>query len=177
MEFPIEMYRIHQEEVRIKVPCEWCAKKGIVDKSCNRCGGKGVHNKIILVWKVARKTVTVNEIDRSPKNSYYHGTQTTYEGGLRYWTSMSEFYNEEDKHLHFTKEDAQKECDRRNNDIAELLKVVNTNKTIPNVKSDEEELERLLNLEKTRSAFWKKKAEDKEPVLCGSYDEIKYITS
>lgn len=177
MNFPIEMYRIRQEEVRIKVPCSRCAEKGIVDKTCNKCGGKGVHHKTILVWKVAPKTVTVDKIDRSSKNSYYHGTQTTYEGGLRYWTGMSEFYNEENKRLHFTKEDAQKECNRRNSDIAELLKVANSNKTISNPKTNEEELERLLELEKAKSVFWKMKAQGEEPVLCGSCDDIKYIIS
>lgn len=128
MEFPVKMYRIRLEDIKIKVPCERCLKKGIVDKSCNRCGGNGVHNKTIKVWKVAPRTVTVERIDRSYKDSHYHGIQTTYEGGLRYWTSASEFFNEEDRCLHFNKNDAQKECDRRNVEIADILKVHDKNK-------------------------------------------------
>lgn len=128
MEFPIEMYRIRLEDMKIKVPCEWCLKKGIIDKGCHKCGGNGIHNKTIKVWKVAPRTETVYKIDRSSKNSYYHGVQTTYEGGLRYWTSACEFFNEEEKYLHFNKYDAQKECDRRNVEIDDILKVHDKNK-------------------------------------------------
>ena len=132
MRFPIEMYKIRQEEVKIKIPCERCMNSGIVDRSCKKCGGNGVHNKTIKVWKVAPKTETVVNIDRSSKDSFYKGIQTSYEGGLRYWIGMSEFYNEEDKYLHFTKKDAQDECNRRNKDVADILKVDSNNKTIKN---------------------------------------------
>ena len=128
MKFPIEMYRIHEVNMKIKVPCEQCLEKGIIDKGCHKCGGNGTHNKTIKVWKVAPRTVTIEKIDRSSKDNYYRGTQTSYEGGLRYWTSASEFFNEEDKYLHFTKSDAQKECDRRNVDIADILKINDKNK-------------------------------------------------
>ena len=132
MRFPIEMYKIRQEEVKIKIPCERCMNSGIVDRSCKKCGGNGVHNKTIKVWKVAPKTETVVNIDRSSKDSFYKGIQTSYEGGLRYWTGMNEFYKEEDKYLHFTKKDAQDECNRRNKDVADILKVDSNNKTIKN---------------------------------------------
>ena len=132
MRFPIEMYKIRQEEVKIKIPCERCMNSGIVDRSCKKCGGNGVHNKTIKVWKVAPKTETIVDIDRSSEDSFYKGTQTSYEGGLRYWTGMNEFYKEEDKYLHFTKKDAQDECNRRNKDVADILKIDSNNKTIKN---------------------------------------------
>lgn len=123
MKFPIEMYRIREEDMKIKVPCERCLEKGIVNQSCHRCGGNGTHNKTIKVWKVAPRTVTVEKIDRASKDSYYKGVQTSYVGGLRYWTGASDFFNEEDKYLHFNKNDAQEECDKRNVDIADILKI------------------------------------------------------
>lgn len=127
MEFPIEMYRIRMEDMKIEVPCERCFEKGIVDKHCNRCGGNGTHNKTIRVWRIAPKTVTIYKIDRSSEDSYYKANQTAYIGGLRYWTGLSEFYNEEDKYLHFNKYDAQRECDRRNVNVADILKIYNRN--------------------------------------------------
>ena len=128
MEFPIEMYKIREEDMKIKVPCEKCLEKGVIDKGCQKCGGNGIHNKTIKVWKVHPRTITVERIDRSSEDSYYHDIQTTYEGGLRYWTSASSFFNEDDKYLHFNKHDAQKECDRRNVEIANILKICDKNK-------------------------------------------------
>jgi DnaJ-class molecular chaperone len=122
MRFSIEMYRIRMEKIKIKVPCERCSEKGIVDKNCHKCGGNGVHNKTIKVWKVSPRTETIYKIDRNDKDSYYHGIQTAYEGGLRYWISASEYFNEENRCLHFNKSDAQKECDRRNANIIDILK-------------------------------------------------------
>lgn len=174
MNFPIEMYKIRLENMTIKVPCERCAGRGIVDYGCHKCGGNGVHKKTINVWKVSPKKEEIVKIDRSSKDSFYASTQTSYKGGLRYWTGLSEFYNEEDKYLHFTKEDAQQECDARNNEIEDVLKIINSNKTKQNKNN---ELEKLLELEKAKSAFWKLKAQGEEPVLCGSYESIKYITS
>ena len=176
MRFPIEMYKIRQEEVKIKIPCERCMNSGIVDRSCKKCGGNGVHNKTIKVWKVAPKTETVVNIDRSSKDSFYKDIQTSYEGGLRYWIGMSEFYNEEDKYLHFTKKDAQDECNRRNKDVADILKVDSNNKTIKN-KSLSDDYEHLIRLERAKSDYWKLKAKGEEPLLVGSAEDIKYITS
>lgn len=124
----IEMYRIRKEDMTIKIPCEKCFEKGIVDKGCYKCGGNGIHKKTIKVWKVAPRTVTVEKIDRSSKNSYYYDIQTEYEGGLRYWTGAEEYYNEEERILHFNKEDAQEECNRRNVEIADILKIYDKNK-------------------------------------------------
>ena len=93
---------------------------------------------------------------------------------MRYWTGLSEFYCEDDKYLHFTKEDAQKECDVRNHEINDVLKIASSNKA---KQTKNNELEKMLELEKAKSAYWKLKAEGEEPILCGSYESIKYITS
>ncbi len=127
MEFPVEMYRIREEEMKIKVPCERCLEKGIIDCTCSRCGSKGVHSKTIKVWKVASKTVTVEKIDRSSSDNFYKGVQTSYKNGLRYWTGHSDFYNEANMYLHFTRNDAQKECNKRNEGIKGLLEVYSKN--------------------------------------------------
>ena len=141
----IEMYRIRKEDVRIKIPCERCYEKGIVDKGCSKCGGNGVHKKTIQVWKVAPRTVVVEKIDRSSKNSYYYNVQTEYEGGLRYWTGAEEYYNEEERILHFNKEDAQEECNRRNVDIADILKVIDKNKQNQNNVNNNDVIVMIIN--------------------------------
>lgn len=130
MEFPIEMYRIREEEMKSKVPCERCLKKGIIDRTCSKCGGKGTHSKTIKVWKVAPKTVTVERIDRGSSDNFYKGTQTSYKNGLRYWTGNYDFYNEGNLLLHFTKSEAQKECDKRNEDIKGLLDIGKKNNLV-----------------------------------------------
>lgn len=127
MKFPIEMYKIREEHVKIKVPCEHCLEKGIVDKRCNKCGGNGVHNKIIKVWNVSPRTVTVEKVDRSSEDSFFRGIQTSYVGGLRYWTSSSEYFNEESKLLHFNKDDAWAECVRRNANVKDILEIHTNN--------------------------------------------------
>ncbi|WP_395546825.1 MULTISPECIES: hypothetical protein [unclassified Lacrimispora] len=137
MKFPIEMYKIREEDMKIQVPYERCLEKRIIDHTCSKCGGKGVHSKTIKVWKVAPKTVTVEKIDRSLGDNFYKGVQTSYKNGLRYWTCNYEFYNEADLYLHFTKSEAQKECDKRNESIKGLLAVNRKNNlTPPSVKSD-----------------------------------------
>ena len=127
MKFLIEMYRIREVNKKIQVPCEWCLEKGIVDKRCNKCGGNGVHNKTLKVWEVMPRTEIIEKIDRGFEDNFYRGIQVEYEGGLRYWISSCEFFNEESRLLHFNKDDAQKECDRRNAGIADILKIYNYN--------------------------------------------------
>ena len=154
MEFPIEMYKIREEEVKIKVPCERCLEKGIIDRTCFKCGGNGIHRKTIKVWKVAPKTVTVERIDRSSSDNFYKDAQTSYKNGLRYWTSYYDFYNEADMYLHFTKSEAQKECDKRNEEIKRLLDINKKNKTVTlseivdeNVFNEDVVKERIFGLE------------------------------
>lgn len=129
MRFPIEMYKIREEDMKIQVPCERCLEKGIIDHACSKCGGKGIHSKTIKVWKVAPKTVTVEKIDRSDVDKFYGSIQTSYKNGLRYWTGLNDYYNEANMYLHFTKDEAQKECDTRNVDIKNILNVRAKNQT------------------------------------------------
>ncbi len=142
MNCSIEMHKIKDMDVKIKVPCESCYNKGIVNRACNKCGGHGVHNKTIKVWKVMPRTIAVEKIDRSSEDSFYCGVQTAYAGGLRYWTGASEYFNEESKLLHFNKEDAQAECDRRNAEIEEILRI-NTWNTV--AKRPEDDMGDWLN--------------------------------
>ena len=130
MKFPIEMYKIREEDMKIQVPCERCLEKGIIDHTCSKCGGKGVHSKTIKVWKVAPKTVTVEKIDRSDVDKFYGSFQTSYKNGLRYWTSLNDYYNEVNMFLHFTKDEAQKECDKRNKNIKVLLDIYKKNNSV-----------------------------------------------
>lgn len=114
-----EMFRIKEVEERIKVPCEPCMGRGIIDKRCHRCGGKGIHHKTIKIWKVLKNTIDIVKIDRKEKE-------------LRYWICQSEYYPESALLVHFNKEDAQKECDKRNQNIACILKIAEINRKIPN---------------------------------------------
>ena len=98
------MFKLREEDMKIQVPCERCLEKGIIDHTCSKCGGKGVHSKTIKVWKVAPKTVTVEKID---VDKFYGSIQTSYKNGLRYWTSLNAYYNEANMFLHFTKSEAQ----------------------------------------------------------------------
>ena len=145
MNCSIEMYQIRNTDVKIKVPCESCYIKGIVDKRCNKCGGNGTHNKTIRVWKVMPRTVRVEKIDRSNEDSFYCGVQTGYVGGLRYWTGASEYFNEENKLLHFSSKDAQAECDRRNSEVASILNINNYN-MVHDIKKQREQEDWLNNL-------------------------------
>lgn len=144
MKFPIEMYKIREEDLKIQVPCERCLEKGIVDHTCFKCGGKGVHSKTIKVWKVAPKTVTVEKIDRSDVDKFYGSIQTSYKNGLRYWTSLNDYYNEANMFLHFTIEEAQKECDTRNVGFKNILNVRARNQTAINIPKTEIELDQKM---------------------------------
>lgn len=144
MKFPIEMYKIREVDMKIQVPCERCLEKGIIDHTCSKCGGKGVHSKTIKVWKVASKTVTVEKIDRSDVDKFYGSFQTSYKNGLRYWTSLNDYYNEANMFLHFTKDEAQKECDTRNVDIKNILDVRAKNQTAINIPKTSVELDHKM---------------------------------
>lgn len=115
----IEMYKIKEFDEAVTVPCSLCADKGIIDQSCNRCNGKGVHKRTIHPYRICRRTVTIIKIDRDSKTS-----------NLRYWTSSSEYFPEEQKLVHFTEEDAQEECKRRNKVLGldAILDILENNK-------------------------------------------------
>ena len=118
----IEMYRIREKEVKIQVPCIKCAEKGIVDVACCKCGGKGTHNSTLKVWKVAPISVYIEGINRD---------KTT--GDLRYWYESDSYFIESARLLHFNIEDAQFECDKRNESISPILKIHRSNCTSKNM--------------------------------------------
>lgn len=115
MMYKISMFRIKEVEQKIKVPCEFCFSKGIVYHKCSKCGGNGVHNKTIKIWKVAKYTEDIIAIDRDNKCE------------LRYWTSQSEYFPEDSKLVHFTKKDAEAECARRNEELSSVIDIMNRN--------------------------------------------------
>jgi len=61
--------------------------------------------------------------------------------------------------------------------IADILKIAESNKTKKNNTVDVDELERKLELERARSSFWKCKANGENPVILGSRESIEYIMS
>ena len=101
----LQMYHIKLQDYKIKVVCNKCYKNGQVDEKCSQCGGKGVHNKTKQKWEISKKLVSINKIDRDE------------DGELRYWEDKSCFFNEMDKYLHFSYQDAKNECKRRNNEL------------------------------------------------------------
>lgn len=107
-----QMYRIYEKEMKIKVPCEKCFDIGFVNEKCTRCGGKGVRNKTIKIWRYRKQDIV--EIKRSSKDYEYKGSLTVSRGELEYYEDYSSFFVEHDKLIHFTKEDAIKECKYRN---------------------------------------------------------------
>ena len=117
----IEIYRIKDTAETVMVPCEVCVARGIVSAECGKCGGKGIHKRTIYPWRVAKKTETVIKIDRDSRTA-----------GLRYWTSSTEYFAEENKIAHFTKEDAEDECARRNKamGLETILSTLENNKKI-----------------------------------------------
>lgn len=104
------MYRIVEREKKIRIVCKHCSDRGYVAKGCNKCGGAGTHNKTIKFWEVAKRLVDICRIDRVS----YDEVNGDGKGELRYWTSMSEYYPEKEKRIHFSYKDAQREADYRN---------------------------------------------------------------
>jgi len=95
------MYHIKLQDYKIKVVCNKCYKNGQVDDKCSECGGKGIHNKTKQKWEVSKKLVSIDKIDRNE------------DGELRYWEDKNCFFNEMDRLLHFSYQDAKNECKRR----------------------------------------------------------------
>ena len=62
---------------------------------------------------------------------------------------------------------------KRSNYMLKIRKLIKRHKLDDKIK----ELEHQLKLEKAKSGFWKCKAIGIEPLLCGSKEDIKYITS
>jgi len=101
----LQMYHIKLQDYKIKVVCNKCYHNGQVDEKCSECGGKGVHNKTKQKWEVSKKLVSIDKIDRDE------------DGELRYWEDKDSFFYEMDKYLHFSYQDANNECKRRNKEV------------------------------------------------------------
>lgn len=105
---PVEMYRIRQDSIKLHVPCHLCVSAGVIIENCHACNGKGWHNKTFPYWIISKRTTTIERIDKD-------------EHGYRFWTGPSEYFPEENHIVHFTKDEAQKECDLRNKDVNHLI--------------------------------------------------------
>ena len=101
----LQMYHIKLQDYKIKVVCNKCYHNGQVDEKCSECGGKGIHNKTKQKWEVSKKLVSIDKIDRDE------------DGELRYWEDKDSFFYEMDKYLHFSYQDANNECKRRNKEV------------------------------------------------------------
>lgn len=109
-----QMYSIKEIPIKIPVSCEFCSKIGFINKNCPKCGGRGIHNKTIKIWKTKPRIIEIVKINRASTNYYYKGELIIEKNELIYWIDNSSHYNENDKLIHFTKIDAQNECDKRN---------------------------------------------------------------
>ena len=108
-----DMYLIYTANKTIKVPCEKCFEKHFVDKSCHRCGGKGVRNKTIEYYKYKR--IEVEKIDKANNEIHdYLGEVICNKNELRYWTENNVFYRDHDNLIHFTQKDAERNCKEMN---------------------------------------------------------------
>ena len=117
--------KVVSKEVRITVVCEKCASFGIVRGTCHRCNGTGVHKKTIKWHKAI--PITIDRIDRCPHDipvgcGYSEEEIIRERGSLRYWIDAVSYYAEAEQLIHFTVQDAENECRRRN--IAQLGKDV-----------------------------------------------------
>ena len=102
----MKMYLLKRDSNKFVVTCNKCHERGYVDLKCTECGGKGVRFKTVEKWIV--RNIDIEEINRDS------------EGNIIYWTDSWSFFNENDRLIHFTKKDAQKECERRNGELANL---------------------------------------------------------
>jgi len=93
------MYEIQLGD--FKVVCEDCHANGKVNDECEKCNGDGTYFE--EKWIVSDNLVKIIKIDRCKTNGY-----------LRYYDRIDSAYDESELYLHFTKEDAKLECERRN---------------------------------------------------------------
>jgi len=97
--FPILMYEIQLGN--FEVVCEDCNVNGKVNDDCEKCNGDGTYFE--EKWIVSDNLVKIIKIDRCKTN-----------GNLRYYDKIDSAYDESESYLHFSKEDAKLECDKRN---------------------------------------------------------------
>lgn len=98
-----KMYLIKEYPFKIQVPCQHCSDRGYINKTCNACNGKGIHNKTLTIYKVGERVKDIDKIDRDSET-----------GDLRYWEDMSCYFPERLHLIHFNIKDARSECSKRN---------------------------------------------------------------
>ena len=99
IKLPILMYEIQLGD--FKVVCEDCNINGKVNDDCEKCNGDGTYFE--EKWIVSDNLVKIIKIDRCETDGY-----------LRYYDRIDSAYDESELYLHFNKEDAKLECERRN---------------------------------------------------------------
>ena len=119
------MFVLSPTEKRIKIVCPACAKRGIVEDTCQICHGTAIKGKTIMQYYIKDRPIQIIRIDRDKRT-----------GILRYWTDNSEFfyetvYPELNKYVpnvphgihlcHDYKESAEIECERVNNYLMEEI--------------------------------------------------------
>jgi hypothetical protein len=93
------VYVIVQYKQRFKIKC---FRKHYENIKCNQCNNKLEYNKSFNWWFVHKHTNTIESIHQF-KN-----------GDIHYYVDANSFYEFNDGYLYPTHEDAQKECDVRN---------------------------------------------------------------
>lgn len=109
-----KMYKITKKGAKLTVVCENCHERGFVSKKCHMCGGHGFRKRTVDYWYVSKHLENIEKIDRAKFQSEYCGQILCEQGELRYWSSANEFFAESSKLLHFSYDDAESECFRRN---------------------------------------------------------------
>lgn len=110
MNFPVDMYKIVEEDFITNIVCEDCRKRGCISLFCKSCKGKGFHKQPIKVWKVNPNPISIVKIDRDLDT-----------GELQYWVNSKVFYRDSLRLFHFTLLDAKEECDYRNKNIQSMI--------------------------------------------------------
>lgn len=135
------MFKIFQKDMKIKVVCDSCYSRGYIDTGCYKCGGKGTRNKTIQIWKYKR--YDIEKIDRVSSDHCIKEKGTIIkEGELRYWIDNYSYFVESEKLIHFTKQDAIKECVRRNKEkhapllYMDVIKEIEKDEEIEEVKGE-----------------------------------------
>lgn len=101
-----DMFKIKEGNNKYVRTCGRCTEKGYVDLKCTACGGKGVRFSTTSLWTIEK--VEIVKINRLKS------------GVLAFWVDNSTLYTEDAKLLHFTYEDAQRECDKRNSIFSKI---------------------------------------------------------
>lgn len=128
-----KMYLVYARDMKMKVVCESCAVRGAVASNCTKCNGEGTHHKATK-WYVS-KPIDIEKIDRVSEDISIRDAVTGElivqpAGSLRYWEDASCYYAEQEKLIHFTKQDAAAECRKRNHKLHGLMLAMHLEKTL-----------------------------------------------